>query len=74
MALVLPEVGTTAMQLMLDELGKAVKPGAHALVIMDRAGWHVAKQLDTFCHRAVGAKVLLNSDGVLASVRDPWRR
>lgn len=44
-ALVLPEVGTTAMQLMLDELGKAVKPGAHALVIMDRAGWHVAKQL-----------------------------
>ena len=33
------------MQLMLDELGRAVAPGAHAVVIMDRAGWHCAKDL-----------------------------
>jgi hypothetical protein len=32
-ALLLPEVGTTAMQLMLDELGRAVTPDAHAVVI-----------------------------------------
>ena len=31
-------------------------------------------QLDAFCHRAVCAKGLLNGGGVLASVRDPWRR
>jgi hypothetical protein len=33
------------MQLMLDELSGAVAPGAHALVIMDRAGWHCANEL-----------------------------
>jgi transposase len=33
------------MQLMLDELGQAVTPGAHALVVMDRAGWHCANDL-----------------------------
>src|SRR6476619_3304059 len=44
-ALVLPNVATAAMQLMLDELSGAVVPGAHALVIMDRAGWHCANEL-----------------------------
>lgn len=34
------------MQLMLDELGRAVTPDAHAVVIMDRAGWHCANELD----------------------------
>ena len=37
-ALVLPEVSTAAMQAMLDELATAVMPGAHAVVILDRAG------------------------------------
>ena len=44
-ALVLPEVSTAAMQAMLDELATAVAPGAHAVVILDRAGWHTAKDL-----------------------------
>ena len=44
-ALVLPEVSTAAMQAMLDELATAVAPGAHAVVILDRAGWHTAKEL-----------------------------
>jgi hypothetical protein len=44
-ALVLPEVSAAAMQLLLDELSRTVMPQAHALVIMDRAGWHTAKQL-----------------------------
>lgn len=34
------------MQLMLDELAQAVTPGAHAVVIMDRAGWHCANDLN----------------------------
>ena len=33
------------MQAMLDELAEAVTPGNHAIVLMDRAGWHVAKDL-----------------------------
>ena len=33
------------MQAMLDELSKTVDQDAHAVVIMDRAGWHCAKAL-----------------------------
>lgn len=44
-ALALPHVSTAAMQAMLDELSKAVAPKAHAVVIMDRAGWHCANAL-----------------------------
>ena len=44
-ALVLPMVSTAAMQAMLDQLGQAVSPGAHAVVLMDRAGSHIAKDL-----------------------------
>jgi hypothetical protein len=44
-ALVLPTVSAAAMQAMLDELSAAVAPGAHAVVLMDRAGWHIAKAL-----------------------------
>ena len=45
-ALVLPAVSAAAMQAMLDELGQAVAPDAHAIVLMDRAGWHIAHELD----------------------------
>jgi transposase len=44
-ALVLPTVSAAAMQAMLAELSHAVAPNAHAVVVMDRAGWHVAKEL-----------------------------
>jgi hypothetical protein len=44
-ALVLPTVSAAAMQAMLDELAQAVSPGAHAVVLMDRAGWHIAREL-----------------------------
>lgn len=44
-ALVLPSVSAAAMPAMLDELSQAVSPGAHAIVLMDRAGWHIASTL-----------------------------
>jgi DDE superfamily endonuclease len=34
-----------AMQLHLDEIATKVTPGAHAIIILDQAGWHGAKQL-----------------------------
>jgi hypothetical protein len=34
------------MQAMRDELSAAVTPGVHAVVLMDRAGWHVARALE----------------------------
>jgi DDE superfamily endonuclease len=43
--LVLPYVNADAMRLHLAEIGRHVAPGAHAIVILDRAGWHVAAEL-----------------------------
>jgi DDE superfamily endonuclease len=39
-ALVLPACNTEAMQLHLDEIANKVTPGAHAIVLLDQAGWH----------------------------------
>ena len=33
------------MALHLEEISLAVAPGAHALVLLDQAGWHVSKKL-----------------------------
>jgi hypothetical protein len=44
-ALVLPACNTEAMQLHLDQIAPAVAPGAHAILLLDRAGWHVTKSL-----------------------------
>ena len=39
-ALVLPRANTRAMNLHLAEIASTVAPGAHALVVLDGAGWH----------------------------------
>jgi hypothetical protein len=39
-ALVLTRLDTAAMNLFLAELSQAVAPGAHGVVLMDKAGWH----------------------------------
>ena len=44
-ALVLPFCNTEAMQLHLDEIAASVTAGAHAILILDQAGWHGAKDL-----------------------------
>lgn len=38
--LVLPEVNSEAMSLHLAEISKHVRPGAHAVITLDGAGWH----------------------------------
>jgi DDE superfamily endonuclease len=43
--LVLPRCTTAGMTLHLNEISQAVAPGAHALVLVDRAGWHQSKRL-----------------------------
>jgi putative transposase len=43
--LVLPRCTTEGMSLHLAEIAQAVAPGAHALVLLDRAGWHRSKRL-----------------------------
>lgn len=43
--LVLPEVGTRAMQLYLDRFAETLAIDEHAVMVLDRAGWHTAKAL-----------------------------
>jgi hypothetical protein len=43
--LIMPHADTSAMQLHLELLGRAIAPGAHALVLLDQAGWHTTKAL-----------------------------
>jgi transposase len=44
-ALALPLANTEAMQLHIDEIARHVAPGAHAVLIFDRAGWHTTPEL-----------------------------
>ena len=45
-ALALPDANTEAMQLHIDEISRRVAPGAQAVLLMDRAGWHTTSLLD----------------------------
>jgi hypothetical protein len=44
-ALALPACNTEAMQVHLDEIATKVTPGAHAVVVLDQAGWHKSQAL-----------------------------
>ncbi len=43
--LVLPFANTEAMNLHLAEIARAVAPGAHAVLVLDGAGWHRGGEL-----------------------------
>ena len=45
-ALALPYADTDMMQLHLNEISRNVAKGAHAVVLLDRAGWHITSKLD----------------------------
>ena len=45
-ALALPFADTEAMQLHLEEISRHVAAGAHAVLLLDRAGWHTTAKLD----------------------------
>jgi len=44
-AVIMPNADTQAMQKHIDEIGRAVRPGAHALIILDQAAWHTTRKL-----------------------------
>jgi hypothetical protein len=44
-AVVLPTVNVDAMNLHLAEIGKQVTAGAHAVLVLDQAGWHTSPKL-----------------------------
>jgi len=41
----MPFADTEAMQAHLDEIGRTVARGAHAVLLLDRAGWHTTDKL-----------------------------
>jgi hypothetical protein len=45
-ALVLPHANAEMLSLHLAEIGRQVAPGAHAVLVLDGAGYHVADDLD----------------------------
>ena len=42
----MPRADTQAMSAHLTEIARTVEPGAHAVVILDRAGWHTSSKLE----------------------------
>ena len=44
--LVLPFCNTETMNLHLAEISLAIAPGAHAVLLMDQAGWHLTPKLE----------------------------
>jgi hypothetical protein len=45
LALVLPRCNIQAMQWHLDEITTQVSPDAHAILLVDQAGWHTTGKL-----------------------------
>src|SRR6202521_4271959 len=44
-AIIMPYADTEAMQKHVNEISRAVAPGAHAMVLLDQAGWHTTPKL-----------------------------
>ena len=44
-ALALPEATTASMAVFLEHFARQLEPGVHAVLLLDRAGWHVSQRL-----------------------------
>lgn len=44
-ALVLPFCNSATMSMQLAEISQTVSAGAHAVVLLDQAGWHISEKL-----------------------------
>lgn len=44
-ALIMPRCDTEAMNLHLAEIATQIAPGAHAVLLVDQAGWHLSGRL-----------------------------
>jgi len=44
-AMITPTVNTELMNIFLSGLGESLRPDEHAVLVLDNAGWHVAKAL-----------------------------
>ena len=65
------------MQWHLDEIATQVTPGAHAVILLDRAGWHISDKLAippnmTLLHLPPRAPELNPVENVWQFLRDNW--
>ncbi|NDE91490.1 MAG: hypothetical protein EB059_10230 [Alphaproteobacteria bacterium] len=67
-ALVLPDSDTNAMNHHLAALGKQVAAQAHAVVIVDGAGWHIADDLRIPDNISNAWQALTQQTGCIASI------
>jgi DDE superfamily endonuclease len=76
-AIVMPLADTAAMQAHLDETGRRVAPGAHALVLLDKAGWHTTRKLSppanlTLLHLPPRSPELNPTENIWQYLRQTW--
>jgi hypothetical protein len=76
-ALVLPETSTLAMSLFLAEVAQAIPAGTHAVLILDRAGWHISAGLQvpwnlTLVHLPPHSPELNPVETVWLYLRERW--
>jgi hypothetical protein len=73
-ALILPARNTEAMNLHLVEIAKTVMPGAHAVLLVDQAGWHLSTRLVVLPNIALPPKCpeLNPVENIWQLLRDNW--
>ena len=76
-ALVLPACNSEAMQLHLNEIATKVASGGHAILILDQAGWHGAKELRIPANISLlplppGAPELNSQENIWQFMRQNW--
>ncbi len=76
-ALVLPEVSTAAMNAFLNGFARHLGEGVHAALVLDRAGWHVARRLVrpanvSFIHPPAYSPELNPVERVWQHMRENW--
>jgi transposase len=74
---VLPRCNTQAMQWHIDEIASQVTPGAHAVIILDQAGWHTTQKLSipdniTLLPLPPRAPELNPVENIWQFIRDNW--
>jgi transposase len=75
--LVLPRCTSESMSLHLAEISHSVAPGAHAVVLLDQAGWHQSRRLAvpaniTLLYLPAKAPELNPVENVWQFLRDNW--
>ena len=76
-ALILPRCNTQAMQWHLEEISSQVAPEAHAVLILDQAGWHTTGKLNipsniTLLSLPPGSPELNPVENIWQFMRDNW--